>query len=57
MHKQITVGRLAKAYIHQLCADTKCRLDVVLRAIAEKDRLRERFKGIHFDDDDDDDDD
>ena len=43
----ISIGRTAKAYIHQPCADTVCRLEELPRAMTDKDGQRERVKHIY----------
>ena len=42
-----SVGWPAKSYIHQLCAETGCRLDNLARVMADKDEEREKVKGVH----------
>ena len=46
-HRSTRVGWSAKTCIHQLCAYTGCHLENLIRAMANKDRVRERAKGIH----------
>ena len=43
----VSVGRLAKIYIHHLCVDTGCCLENLSRAIVNMDRRRKRFRGVH----------
>ena len=46
-HGQAKVGRPAKTYIQQLCADTGCSLEDLLRAIDYRKGWRERVREIH----------
>ena len=41
------LSRPAESYIHQLSADTVCRLVDLPRAITDGDGWEERVKGIH----------
>ena len=50
IHRHTSVGRLAKIYIHQLCADTGCSLENLPEGTDDRrwrESERERFKGIH----------
>ena len=56
------IGWPAKAYIHQLCADTGYHLEDLLNAMIDRDgwwegESRASMLSAHFDDDDDDDED
>ena len=42
MHGYASVGRPASTYIHQLCADTGCSLDDLLRVMDDNGGWRER---------------
>ena len=46
-HGWAKVERPAKTYIQQLCADTGCSLEDLLRVMDDWDRWRERFREIH----------
>ena len=41
-----SIGWLEKTYIYQVSAETGCYLDELLRAMADRDRRKERIKGI-----------
>ena len=44
-HGHVNIGRPAKTYIHQLCMDTGCSLEDLLRAMDDRERGRERERG------------
>ena len=46
-HGRTTVGRPARIYIQQLCADTGCSLEDPQEAMDERDRSLERVRKIH----------
>ena len=55
-----SVGWPAKTYIHQLCVDSRCRLEDLPRAMTDRDWWRDReakkyVLSVRLDDDDDDD--
>ena len=41
-HGLVSVGRLARTYLHQLCADTRCNLEDLPGDMNDRDRWRER---------------
>ena len=41
-----SVGRPARTYLHQLCADTGCSLKDLLGAMEDRDEWRERVREI-----------
>ena len=45
-HRQTSVEQPAKTDMHQLCVDTGCHVEDLLRMMTDKDRLWESFKGI-----------
>ena len=45
-HGLTSVGRPAKTYIHQLCADTGCHQEDLPRAMTDRDGWQEIVKGI-----------
>ena len=44
-HENTRVGRPAKIYFHQFYADTRCCLEDLSRAMADRGERRERVKG------------
>ena len=46
-HGHTNVGRPAKTFNHQLCADTRRCLEDFPRVMANRERWQERVKGIH----------
>ena len=45
-HGHISVERIVKTSIHQLCADTGCHLENLSRAMADRNGWQKRVKGI-----------
>ena len=46
-HGQAGVGRPARNYLQQLCADTGCSLESLLNAMDDRDEWRRRVREIH----------
>ena len=46
-HRRAKVGRSARTYIQQLCANTECRLEDLPGAMDNRDGWRERVREIH----------
>ena len=47
-HERTSDGRLARTYIHQLSADTRCSLEDLPGAMREREREREREKYVVY---------
>ena len=48
-HDGAKVGRPARTYIQQLCEDTGCNPEDLLKAMNDRERWRERVRDIHAD--------
>ena len=45
-HERASIGRPARTYLHQLCADSICNLEKLLGVMDDRDGWKERVKEI-----------